>query len=410
MISALKHKSILLLIATIFVGAMGVYAQDAEKAALEAKRNRLQNEIKQINSLLSKEISERRSVLDQVEEIDQKIRVRNELIKITNQQANLINRQLNNNLRKIGRMRKEISDLKEDYAEMIRKSYQSKSGQNRLMFILSSKDFFQAYKRLQYMKQYTTYRKEQGLKIEAKTNELQLLNKDLIKQRKEKEALANINRLEQQKLQKEKDLQRDLLATIRKNENTYKSQLERKQKEARALDRQIEALIREAIAESNKKAGNSSKSTTFALTPEAKELASNFESNKGKLIWPVDKGVKSKGYGEYADPVYPGVKHFNNGVTIATEKGSSVRSVFQGEVSAIIAVPNGNKAIQVRHGNYITTYYNISKVFVKKGQLVSSKEPLGEIFTSPSSGKTELKFFLYKDTKRLNPEKWVYRM
>ncbi|WP_340201174.1 murein hydrolase activator EnvC family protein [Ascidiimonas sp. W6] len=393
-----------------FLLCAATFGQEAEKAALEAKRNRLQNEIRQINSLLTKEIKERRSVLDQVEEIDQKIRVRRELIKVTNQEANLINRQLNNNLRKIDRLRKELVALKEDYAEMIRKSYQSKSGQNRLMFILSSENFFQAYKRLQYMKQYTAYRKEQGAKIEEKAVELQELNKGLIVKRKEKEALAKNNRLEQRKLQREKDIQRDLLMAIRQNENQYKTQLNKKQRQAKALDRQIESLIREAIAESNKKAGKSSTSKTFALTPEAKVLASNFESNKGKLIWPVDKGVKSKGYGEYADPVYPGVKHYNNGVTIATEKGSNVRSVFEGEVSAIIAVPNGNKAIQVRHGNYITTYYNIAKVFVKKGQAVTSKEALGEIFTSPSSGKTELKFFLYKDTKRLNPEQWVYRM
>jgi septal ring factor EnvC (AmiA/AmiB activator) len=410
MINTSGHSSFVAVLIVFFLSLSFLHGQEQEKAALEAKRNRLQNEIRQINSLLTKEIKERRSVLDQVEEIDQKLRVRRELIKVTNQQANLINRQLNNNLRKIDRLRKELSIFKEDYAEMIRKSYQSKSRQNRLMFILSSESFFQAYKRLQYMKQYTAYRKEQGLKITEKTKQLQLLNKDLISQRKEKEALAKNNRIEQKRLEQEKAMQRDLLVAIRKNETAYKSQLKQKQKEAKALDRQIESLIREAIAESNKKAGKSSNATTFALTPEAKVLASNFASNKGKLIWPVDKGVKSKGYGEYSDPVYPGVKHYNNGVTIATEKGASVRSVFEGEVSAIIAVPNGNKAIQVRHGNFISTYYNIAKVFVKKGQRVASKEPLGEIFTSPSSGKTELKFFLYKYTKRLNPEQWVYRM
>ena len=409
MIIRYTHTNLFAALLIIFL-SFSLYGQEAEKAALEAKRNRLKSEIKKINSLLTKEIKERRTVLDQVEEIDQKIKVRRELIKVTNQQANLINRQLNNNLRKISRLRKELTALKNDYAEMIRKSYKSKSGQNRLMFILSSESFFQAYKRLQYMKQYTAFRKKQGAKIEDKTKELQLLNRGLIVQRKEKEKLAKNNRIDQRRLQQEKDIQRDLLATIRKNESVYKTQLNKKQREARALDRKIEALIREAIAESNKKAGKSSKSKTFALTPEAKIIATNFESNKGKLIWPVDKGVKSKGYGEYADPVYPGVKHYNNGVTIATEKGASVRSVFEGEVSAIIAVPNGNKAIQVRHGNFITTYYNIAKVFVKKGQRVASKESLGEIFTSPSSGKTELKFFLYKDTKRLNPEQWVYRM
>ncbi|WP_340064246.1 murein hydrolase activator EnvC family protein [Ascidiimonas aurantiaca] len=384
--------------------------QTGEKAALEARRARLQKEIQQINSLLSKEIKERKTVLEQVEDIDRKIQIRRELIRVTNQEANLINRRLNQNLKQIEKLRTDLTRLKEDYARMIRKSYQSRSRQSRLMFILSSENFLQAYKRLQYMKQYTAYRKEQGQKIEQTTTELQERNKTLISQRKEKEALAQANREEQRRFEREKDMQEDLLASIRKNEGQYKTQIQRKQREARALDRQIEKLIREAIAESNKKAGNTANTSTFALTPEAKLIANNFEANKGRLIWPVEKGVKSKGYGAYPDPVYPGVKHFNNGVTIATEKGTRVRSVFNGEVSAVIAVPNGNKAIQVRHGNFITTYYNIARVYVKKGDTVTARQELGEVFTSPSTGKTELKFFLYKDTRRLNPEKWIYRM
>ncbi len=385
-------------------------AQTREQKELEAKRARLQEEIKQINSLLSRQKKERQSVITEVEDLNQKIRVRQELIQVTNRQANLLNRQVNNNMKKIGDLRKELADLKDDYAETIRRTYKSRSRQNRLMFLLSSENFFQAYKRLQYMKQYADYRKEQGESIQTKTLELQNLNKELIAQRKEKETLIAENKKEHQSLEKERREQQDLIASIRKKESQYNSQITQKRRETQAIDRQIEKLIREAIVESNKKAGKSTSNATFALTPEAKVIANNFAANKGKLIWPVEKGVKSKGYGEYSDPVYPAVKNFNNGVIIATQEGEKARAVFDGEVSAIIAVPGANKAVQLRHGNYITTYYNLGRIFVKKGQKISAKTELGEIFTSPSSGKTELKFFLYRDTNRLNPEEWIYRM
>ena len=385
-------------------------AQTREQKELEAKRARLQEEIRQINSLLSRQKKERQSVITEVEDLNQKIRVRQELIQVTNRQANLLNRQVNNNMKKIGDLRKELADLKDDYAETIRRTYKSRSRQNRLMFLLSSENFFQAYKRLQYMKQYADYRKEQGESIQTKTLELQNLNKELIAQRKEKETLIAENKKEQQSLEKERREQQDLIASIRKKESQYNSQITQKRRETQAIDRQIEKLIREAIVESNKKAGKSTSNVTFALTPEAKVIANNFAANKGKLIWPVEKGVKSKGYGEYSDPVYPAVKNFNNGVIIATQEGEKARAVFDGEVSAIIAVPGANKAVQLRHGNYITTYYNLGRIFVKKGQKISAKTELGEIFTSPSSGKTELKFFLYRDTNRLNPEEWIYRM
>ena len=148
---------------------------------------------------------------------------------------------------------------------------------------------------------------------------------------------------------------------------------------------------------------------SFVLTPESRRVADSFEANKGNLIWPVVKGYKSQGFGVYYDPVYPELQHYNNGVTIATEKGAEARCVFEGEVSAIQSIPGSNKVVQVRHGNYITIYYNLTDVYVKKGDKVKAKEALGKIFTD-SNGKTEMKFFLYKNTTRLNPEFWIHKM
>lgn len=407
MLFRFKPSVLLLLLFT----SVNLIAQTSEQKALEEKREQLQSEIRDINRLLFAEKKEKGNVLDQMEALDKKITVRQQLIRVTNQQSNLLNRQINTNIRNIGKLKTELQEVKDEYAKMIQKSYQNKSKQNRLMFLLSSESFFQAFKRLQYMKQYTDYRKEQGAEILAKTDELSRLNADLNEERKVKEVLLAQNKKAKNQLFVEIQSQKALLGTIRKNESKYASAIEAKKKEARKIDQQIEQLIRSAIAASNKKSGSTSKNTSkFVLTPEASRIASSFSANKGKLIWPVEKGIKSQGFGVYADPVYPGIKHQSNGVIIATDEGAKARAIFEGEVIAILAVPGGNKGVQIKHGNFISTYYNLSELYVKKGDKVSSKEELGIVYTNRNNGQTRLKFYLYQDTSRLNPEEWVYRL
>jgi len=385
-------------------------AQTNEQKALKNKREKLQEEIKEINRLLFAEKKEKGTVLDQMEALDKKINVRQQLIRVTNQESNLLSRQVNANIRNISKLRNDLKALKEDYATMIQKSYENKSQQSRLLFLLSSDNFFQAFKRLQYIKQYTKYRKEQGEHINTKANELQALNKEIEAQQKIKNQLVLENSSAKKVMIKEKQVQTELLNTIRKNESKYSSVIQKKKKEARKIDKEIERLIRKAIASSNKKSKKGTNTSKFILTPEAELIANNFSSNKGKLIWPVEKGIKSKGFGVYKDALYPGIKHQNNGVIIATSEGGTARAIFEGEVIAIISVPGGSKGVQVKHGNYISTYYNLSEVFVKKGDIVVVKEQLGKIYTSRFSGKTELKFYLYQDTTRLNPEEWIYQL
>jgi len=387
------------------------YAQTNEQKVLEAKRERLQNEIREINRLLFAEKKQKGTVLDQMEALDKKINVRQQLIQVTNQESNLLNRKINANIRNIAKLRDDLRTLKEEYGDMIRRSYRNRSQQNRLMFLLSSQNFFQAFKRLQYMKQYTDYRREQGEKILEKTDELTRLNKDLTEERKVKEVLLAQSRKAKDQLMREIKDQKELLGSIRKNESKYAALIERKQREARKIDRQIEKLIRNAIAASNKRAGKTGTTVNkFALTPEATIVARNFSANKGKLIWPVEKGIKSQGFGIYKDAVYPGIKHESNGVIITTEQGARARAIFEGEVIAILSVPGGNKGVQIKHGNFISTYYNLSDLFVRKGDKVAAKTELGTIYTNRSNGQTRLKFYLYRDTSKLNPEDWVYRL
>lgn len=394
---------------TLLVFCPQLNAQTSEQKALEAKRAQIQKEIREMNRLLSQERAEKGDVLEQMEVLDQKINMRQELIRVTNRQSNLLNRQINANVRKISKLREDLELLKDDYAKLIVNSYQQRSNQNRLLFLLSSNDFFQAFKRLQYMKQYTEFRKQQGEEIQAKTTELTALNKDLVEQRKIKEGLLAENKKVKSQLSQEIGSQKELLKTIRANESKYTQAIQAKRKEARRIDQEIEKLIRSAIASSNKRSGTSG-TRSFSLTPEARALASSFTANKGRLIWPVEKGVKSQGFGVYADKIYPGIKHQNNGVTISTNKGEKARAIFDGEVIDVKTTRTGQKAIFIRHGNYISTYYNLASAYVKSGDKVAARDELGEVHTNKVNGLTKLKFYLYQDTKKLNPEEWIYQL
>ncbi|EKY17229.1 murein hydrolase activator EnvC [Capnocytophaga sp. oral taxon 326] len=413
-------------------------AQTKQKE-LEQRKKALLEQIKEMSALRQQQSQQHKTTVQQIEVANEKILARTRLIQINQQQANLLSKAIADNEEQMRTLKKELEYHKSEYAKIIKQSYKSKSAQNRLLFLLSSESFSQAYKRLAYMKQYVNYRKEQVTLIQTKTNKIKSLNDTLIAQRNTKNQVLEEQRQEQATLQTEKKELETLAANIRTVERSYEAQIREKQKQANAIDREIQRLIRLAIIEANKREkerlaalnrakGNAPKTQTsqggmttstppsasdaevsFVLTPESRRVADSFEANKGNLIWPVVKGYKSQGFGVYYDPVYPELQHYNNGVTIATEKGAEARCVFEGEVSAIQSIPGSNKVVQVRHGNYITIYYNLTDVYVKKGDKVKAKEALGKIFTD-SNGKTEMKFFLYKNTTRLNPEFWIHKM
>ncbi|MBC3758448.1 peptidoglycan DD-metalloendopeptidase family protein [Hyunsoonleella sp. SJ7] len=385
--------------------------QSGKQKLLEDRRQELRKEIQKINALRAENKSKEKSQLSLIEDFNYKISVLNNLIKVTNQQANLLTREINNNQKQISNLRNELKLLKEDYAAMIVKSYKSRNQQSRIMFLLSSNDFKQAYKRLQYMKQYTNHQKEQGETIKAKTAELQQINQNLLGQKKEKDKLIAENRTTQKTLQKERAQHQELMASIRKNLSRYTAQIKAKQREADRIDREIERIIRAEIAKSNKGSRTTKTSkSNFALTAEEKVLANSFVANKGKLPWPVEKGFVKVRYGTQPHPIDRSLTIKSNGVRISTEKGAKVRAVFDGTVSRIVRIKNANPIVMVRHGNYITAYKNLHKVTVKEGDKVKTKQEIGEVFTNPTTGETVLNFVVFKDLKTQNPASWIYRM
>jgi murein hydrolase activator len=384
--------------------------EDDKKKKLEEQKARLQQEIRAQELLLMKQKSKEKSALTVVVQQSAKINLQQKLINVTEKQAKILKNNMYINQVNVNNLKKDLKILKEDYARMIIKSYKSRSEQSRAMFLLSSENFLQAYKRAQYMKQYSNYRKAQGEEIKLKTAELEEYNNKLDLQKKEKLKLITESEKEKQELEKEKQEQQRLLKSIKKDKKKIIAEIKKKQNETRAIERQIDRLIREAIAEANKKAGNTTNTTTFVLTPEAKELAKDFTSNRGRLPWPVEKGLLTRRFGRQPHPLEPSIMIESSGIEISSERGAKARSVFSGEVSDVQMAANGTATIMIRHGDYTTTYSNIGKVFVRKGEKVTTKQTLGEVFYNENTGNAILKFLIFQNTTKMNPQSWIINM
>ena len=390
------------------------WGQESQQEKLEQRKAQILQEIRENESQLRSVKKKEKSAVTVVMLQANKIKLQEKLIKTTEKQAKILGNDMYINQVKINKLKKELEVLKEDYARMIVKSYKSRSEESRAMFLLSSENFLQAYKRAQYMKQYSSFRKMQGEEIKSKSLELQDYNGRLAVQKKEKQKIIAEREKERLALEKQKKEQLRLVNAIKKDKNKIMAAIRKKQSETKAIDRQIDRLIREAIAEANRKAAKDGTATggsssRIALTAEAKILADNFRANKGKLPWPVEKGFVSLGYGKQAHPVYPTLVINNSGVEITTESGAYARSVFAGEVTNIMVLSPVNKAVMIQHGDCFTVYQNLSSVSVSKGDKVGIKQNLGKIRTN-SEGKTVLKFTISQNATYNNPASWLYNM
>lgn len=392
-----------------FLNIIVCLSQQEPQKRLKKEKAKLVREIKQINSILFSNNNIKKSAIDEIQDLDVKIKVRNKLIRVTNQEINLISKQININQRDIEVLREEIVKLKDDYANMIRKSYYSKSRQSRLMFLFSSESFYQAYNRFKYLNQYAKYRKKQGEIIIKKTDLLNKLNIELLSKKVNKEALIKENQVSQLLYQKEIDNQKLMIGDLIKKQKDLENRIRLKEKKIEAFDKEIERLIKVAIANANKKTSDPS-TLKLSITPEAKLVGKSFYENKGKLPWPVEEGVVIQNFGTQIHPVVRTTKIKSNGIIIATSQTADARAIFKGIVMTILSYKGSNPTVLVQHGNYITAYTNLESVYVRKGQPVSPKEKIGKVFTNPNTGKTELKFSIFQSSTPLNPKGWIYRL
>jgi septal ring factor EnvC (AmiA/AmiB activator) len=385
---------------------------------LESQRKKYKSEILKYNKLLFNEKKKEENALEDLRDLRLKIDARNKLIAIINLEAKLLSREVVATQRKINKLNKKLTNLKTDYGDMIFKSYKSKSQQSRMMFLMSSQNFYQAYKRLEYMKQYTSFRKKQGEEIIVQTAVIKGLKDSLLYQKNVKETLILSEEKEKKEIEIDKGKKEVLITEIKKKEGKYKKELQNNIKEDKRVAAKIDKIIKDEIDKANRLAlakakknkvpvSISTSKNEFILSPEAKALAAEFEQNKGRLPWPVKEGLVVRKFGEQPHPTFPGISINGTGLHIVTSKESNAEAIFSGEVLNILLGSGGTKNVLIRHGNYITSYNNLENTFVKKGDKIVTGQKIGKIFTDKVTAKTTLIFVLFKNTTRLNPAAWM---
>ena len=381
-----------------------VQAQNTKRKQLEQKRKRLQKEMAQLNKLLFNSRKKTHSAYTQVVNLNRKIELRTKLIHSFNNEINALTEQINANKDSIAILNKETDALRKQYGAMLRQAQKNDNASSFFMFILASDNISQAYNRMEYIKQYNAFRKKQIKTISSKSKQLETINDSLNNQIATKKTLILDNESQKKAIVEDKSSKDKLYNQLKHKEKDYKKKLAANRKKQREIDRAIEKSITRAIKKS------SGGKTKFKLSTEGKKLAASFKASYGKLPWPVAKGIVLRYFGKQHNAVYKDIVTELSGVEIATSKNANARAVFKGKVSAIIIQKGGNKAVIIKHGNYLTVYSNLSKVFVQKGDMVNAKEAIGEIFYNRHTDKTVLMFQIWNNTKKLNPAPWVYNM
>jgi len=395
-----KTAFLLLIFSTIPLNAQNY---EARQKTLEAQKISLTKEINQINSLISDSRKKSKNLANELEDIQLKISVRDKLININNSQLNNLTNIIYNQSEKLSDLEKDLIRLKDEYEKIIYSSYKKKSTQMKLMFLFASENINQAFKRFQYFKQYSKYRKKQADKIVLIQTQISQTIDSLQIRKKNKQNIIDENRSVKETLTSEKQLQNSLFKNLLKNQKNYALEINKKEKQTRLIDNEIQKLIRLAITESNK----NNNSTNFALTPEGRLISTNFQANKGRLPWPLKEGVVVRRFGTQPHPVVRTTTINSNGISLATSPNSVAYSVFDGEVLSVYGFSGGNPGVLIRHGKYISNYQNLSSIFVKKGDKIKASDEIGIVFTNESTGKTVLKFNIFNELKPENPTIWL---
>ncbi len=406
------------------------YAQKTKgktKKQLQSEITTLQNEISTANQLLKKTTKDKEMTLNEVNLLDKKIKQREKLIKAYNEQIAVLDEEIQTGQSTIKALNSDLSKLQKEYAKMVTFANKNRSHYDRLGFIFASKDFNQAFSRLRYIREFSDARKVKMEQISSTRRQISNAVEASQQAREEQNTLLKDEKTQQAAMKSEKNDLNKQVANLKKKEGNIQQDIKNKQQQAQKLQKAIDDIIAEEIRKANeeaerkrreeeKKNANNGKTTTttpapkekgMALTPAEKTLSTNFVSNKGKLPWPVERGVISSSYGKHASVVSNKVTVTNNGIDIATTEGAKARAVFDGEVTSVTKLTGANTVVIIRHGEYFTVYSNLENVTVKRGDKVKTKQNIGMVHTNKNEGKTELHFELLKEQARQNPANWL---
>lgn len=407
------QTGLLLLLALLLTS--GGYAQRS-KASLEKQIKSLQTEIANANKLLKETSKNKEVTLNQVSLTEKKIKNRQKLINACNEQIKVLDKEISRGEANIESLNGTLRKLREEYAKMVVFAYKNKSHYDKLEFLFAAEDFNQALQRMRYIQQFTEARKTKMDQIVSTQQKVSAEVEALRKNKEEQTALLAEEKSQQELLLKEKSELNAQVKQLKKKEGSIQQSIKDKQAQAKKFQKEIDKIIAEEIRKANEKAakeaknaktGTTTKPDKMALTPSEKALSSSFSANKGKLPWPVERGVVSSSYGKHASAVSNKVTITNNGIDIATPADAKARCVFEGVVVSVVKPSASNIGVIIRHGDYFTVYSQLDEVYVGRGDKVKTKQQIGKVHTDRAQGSTELHFELRQGTECLNPSRWL---
>ncbi|MEE4177234.1 MAG: peptidoglycan DD-metalloendopeptidase family protein [Bacteroides sp.] len=404
-----KSASILLALCLLLIPAI---SKGQNREALERDKQNIEREIRLINEMLQETKKTAEVSMNQLVMLNTQITRRESLIRAINNEISQINRRIIEQNNTIETLTRELKELRESYANMVRYAYLTRSNYQRVAFLFSSRNFNQAYMRLRYLQEYAKHRQLQAEKIVKTQESLQEEIDRLEEQKKEQERLREEQQKTMQELSLEKNEQNQTINQLRQKEKDLMQRLREQERARQELQRNIERIIAEERRRSQEQAraeGRTVTPGTYALTPEEQLLSNNFAGNKGKLPWPVERGVITSTFGEHPHPVLRNIKIVNNGIDIASVPGATARAIFEGTVSRVITVPGAFYAVIMRHGEYLSVYSNLSHVSVKSGDKVNIRQEIGTIATDSREGKTQMHLEIWRGNDKLNPADWIAR-
>ena len=374
------------------------------KKSLERKKKQTQKEINYTNKLLRETQSSKKASFNELLLIEKKIQLREDLLNNILQEQKNLKTEISENNEIIESLEADLVKIKAEYAKMLKFAYQHRNKNDIILFIFSAESFNQAFMRMKYIQQYSEYRKKQAKAIVETQLVLNSRIAELEKQKQDLDVLIEEQTQESIALRVEKSNQNTIVVSLQSEEQKLKDKLTKYQKEKIKIQNAIADIIRKAA---EKAKANNKKNTYDALTPEQKLISTKFGENKGRLPWPVQRGVITYRYGIQPHPVLKDIKEKKNGVGISTTQGSLARAIFDGVVTNILPLSGNNSAIMVKHGEYITVYVNIKEVMVSVGQKLSAKQEIGVVFTNPDDKRTTLELQIWKGTTLQNPIYWI---
>ncbi len=376
---------------------------------LRRQKEKTAEEIDYINNLLKETNQNVKASLNRLSVLEKQITLQDRLINHITNEIDYIDASIKSSSNKIDSLNQQLNTVKSNYANLIRYARRNQDFNNQLLFLLSADNFNQAYKRFVYLRQIADYRRKQAERISEITNSL---NQQLNEFNSKKEAKQNllVTKIDQtRKIEEQKSKQKEYYSDLQQKEKDLKKKLESQRKAEARLQMEIERVIEEeARKAAARKAAKEPRGV--AITKEEKALSGDFSSNRGNFPWPVPNGLITDHFGEHPHPVLKYVKVRNSGIDITTHSNEKARTIFKGEVSKVISIPGGNLAVIIRHGNYLTVYSNLGEVYVKAGQKVEGKQEIGRIYTDVNDdNRTILKFQLWHENTKLDPEEWIQR-